>query len=306
MRRIAYFQFLSPIGKILFLLSLIMLIGLATALTGLLIGEWFLDVSMTELADTLTDPQTREHILFGKFYQVINQFGVFIIPVLIYTYFVSSSTTKYLKLGKAKLISFLIAGLTVYTILPFINFVSNLNEQMVFPEALSGIEEWMKSKELQASVLTENFLKTSTIAGLMLNIFIVALIPAVGEEMLFRGVIQRLIQNMVKNVHWAVIISALIFSAFHLQFYGFLPRFALGVMLGYLFVITGSLWVPIFVHFLNNISSVIVYFLHYNGYIKTPMEDFGSTSSPAYIVGSLLITVWLLVIMYRKAGSGRA
>jgi hypothetical protein len=259
---------------------------------------------MLEMADTIVNPQSRSDILFVKFYQLLNQFGVFIIPVLLFSYFVSSSTPKYLQLRNPKLISLLVGGLMVYTILPFLNFISGLNEQMEFPQFLSGIEEWMKSKEAQATMLTENFLKTSTLMGLMLNILIVAVVPAFGEEFLFRGVIQRLTQEMTKSVHWGVFISALIFSAFHLQFYGFLPRFILGVMLGYLFVFTGSLWVPIFVHFINNISSVIVFFLHYNGYITIPMDDFGSTSSPVYITGSLLITVWLMIIIYRKEGSG--
>ncbi|HEY9113590.1 MAG TPA: CPBP family intramembrane glutamic endopeptidase [Bacteroidales bacterium] len=304
--RIAYFESIPPIGKLLFLLILIMLIGLATALSGLLIGEWVLGIDMIRLAEVLADPQTRTDINFGKFYQLINQFGVFIFPVLVYNFFVSTSTREYLQLKSPRLISILVSCVMVFSILPFLNYLSNLNAQMVLPEFLSGIEDWMKSKEAQASLLTENFLKTSTLSGLFLNIVIVALIPAFGEEMLFRGVIQKLMLQMTKNIHWAVIISALVFSAFHIQFYGFLPRFLLGLLLGYLFIFTGSLWVPIIVHFVNNLASVIVYFLHYNGYLTVSMENFGSTPNPVYIIGSLLITVWLLTIVYHKEGKGIA
>jgi len=302
--RIAYFESISPGGKLLFLLVLVMLIGLATALTGLLVGEWVMGVDMIRLAEVLSYPQTSAEINFGKFYQLINQFGVFIFPVLVYGYFVSSSTKNYLLLRKPKLISILVSSVMVFSILPFLNFLSNFNADMVLPDYFSGIEEWMKSKEMQATSLTENFLRTSTISGLLLNILIVAVIPAFGEELLFRGVIQRLLQEMTKNIHWAVIISALVFSAFHIQFYGFLPRFLLGLMLGYIFVYTGSLWVPIIVHFVNNLASVLVYFLHYNGYLKISMENFGATPNPVYIIGSLLITVWLLTIVYHKEGSG--
>jgi membrane protease YdiL (CAAX protease family) len=300
--RVAYFESTKPAGKLLFLLILIMLIGIATALAGLLIGEWVLGVDMVRLAEVLADPQTRSEINFGKFYQLINQFGVFIFPVLVYAFFVSSSTTNYLRFKKPKLISILVSTVMVFSILPFINYLSNLNEQMVLPDFLSGIEDWMKSKEMQASLLTENFLKTSTLNGLFLNIVIVALIPAFGEEMLFRGVIQRLMHEITKNIHWAVIISALVFSAFHIQFYGFLPRFLLGLMLGYLYVFTGSLWVPIIVHFVNNLASVVVYYLHYNGYLKISMDNFGATPNPVYIIGSLMITLWLLIIIYHKEG----
>jgi len=300
--RIAYFKSISPVGKLLFLLVLVLLLGLATALTGLLIGEWFLKVDMVRLAEILADPQSRSDIHFGKFYQLINQFGVFIFPVLIYSFFVSTSTTEYLKFKQPRPILIFISILTVFSILPFINYLSSINEQMVLPQFLSGVEEWMKSKEMQASLLTENFLKTSTFSGLIVNILIVALLPAFGEEMLFRGVVQRLMQEITKNVHWAVIISALIFSAFHIQFYGFLPRFLLGLMLGYIFVFTGNLWIPIIVHFVNNLASVLIYFLHYNGYLKISMDNFGATPNPVYIIGSLLITIWLLTIVYQKAG----
>lgn len=301
--RIAYFKSISPVGKLLFLLALVFILGLATALAGLLFGEWFLKVDMMQLAGILANPQSKSDINFGKFYQLINQFGVFIFPVLIYTFFVSTSTTAYLKLKKPKLIIVFITILMVFSILPFINYLSSINEKMVLPEFLSGIENWMKSKELQATLLTENFLKTSTISGLLLNIIIVALLPAFGEEMLFRGVIQRLMQEITKSIHWAVILSALLFSAFHLQFYGFLPRFLLGLMLGYIFVYTGNLWVPIIVHFVNNFASVIVYFLHYNGYLKISMDNFGATPNPVYIIGSLLITIWLLTFVYHKEGA---
>lgn len=300
--RIAYFESTKPAGKLIFLLILVMLIGFATALTGLLIGEWLLGQDMLRLAETLADPQTKADINFSKFYQLINQFGVFIFPVLIYSYFVSPSTIKYLQLKKPKLISLLVSSVLVFSILPFINYLSSLNDQMVLPGFMVTIEDWMKSKEMQASLLTENFLKTSTLRGLLLNIVIVAIIPAFGEEMLFRGGIQRLVFEMTKNIHWAVIISAVVFSAFHVQFYGFLPRFMLGLMLGYLFVFTGSLWVPIFVHFVNNAASVLVYYLHYNGFLKVSMDNFGATPNPVYIIGSLLITIWLMTIIYHKEG----
>jgi uncharacterized protein len=304
MMRIAYFKSVSPGGKLLFLLILIMLLGIATALSGLLIGEWLLGIDMVKLAEVLADPQSKVEVNFGKLYQLINQFGIFIFPVLIYGFFVSSSTHDYLKLRKPNLISVLVSALIVFSILPFINYLSSVNESMVLPTFLSGIEEWMKSKEIQASLLTENFLKTSTYRGLLLNILIVAILPAIGEEFLFRGVIQKLMQEITNNIHWAVIISAIVFSAFHIQFYGFLPRFMLGLILGYLFVFTGSLWVPIIAHFINNLASVLVYFLHYNGFLKISMENFGATSNPVYIIGSLLITIWLLGIIYSKEGVG--
>ena len=163
----------------------------------------------------------------------------------------------------------------------------------------------MKSKELQAKILTEAFLDGDTITGLLVNIIIVAVLPAIGEELLFRGVLIRLFDQMVKNIHIAVLISSVIFSAIHLQFYGFLPRLMLGMLLGYMFVFTRSLWVPIIVHFVNNAASAIVYFLYNNGTSKIPMEEFGASSNVVYVIGSLLITLWLMTVIYQKEDANR-
>ncbi len=90
-----------------------------------------------------------------------------------------------------------------------------------------------------------------------------------------------------------------------MQFYGFLPRLMLGLVLGYLFIFTNNLWVPIFAHFVNNASSAIIYYLHQNNYIKISMDNFGTTTNSVYVIGSLLITVWLLMIVYQKEGINR-
>ncbi len=303
MKRIAYLENTSAFGKLLLLFGLVLIFSILTVLSGLLIGKLYLGVSLAELASLISNPETDESIGFIKFYQLLNQIGIFILPVAAYSLFVSTSPDNYLKLDrKPTALSFLIAGLVVYAILPFLNYVAELNQNIVLPEAFWGIEQWMKAKELQAAELTKVFLRTETIGGLSLNLFIVALIPAIGEELLFRGVLLRLLKEMTNSVHLAVIISALLFSAIHLQFYGFFPRFLLGLILGYSFVFTQNLWVPIFLHFINNASSVIIYYLHYNGFIKINMENFGASPNPVFIIGSLLATIWLMIILYQKEG----
>ncbi len=303
MKRIAYLENTSPFGKLLLLIGLILLFSVLTALSGLLIGKLFFGTDFIELSSIIANPSTPEAIGFVKFFQVINQIGIFILPVGAYSLFVSTSADNYLKLDhKPTAVSLLIVGLMVYSILPFLNYMAEFNQNIVLPEAFWGIEQWMKEKELQAAHLTEIFLKTDSIGGLSINLFIVALIPAIGEELLFRGVLLRLLKEMTKSIHLAVIISALLFSAIHLQFYGFLPRFLLGLILGYSFVFTRNLWVPIFLHFVNNASSVIIYYLHYNGFIKISMENFGASPNPVFIIGSLLATLWLMIMLRQKEG----
>jgi len=306
MKRTAFFSSLSPISKLLLLLGIVFVLAISTALTGLVAGMYIFNVQISELSGYISNPDSPEAISFLKFYQVINQIGTFILPALLFAFLVSDSTYKYLSLNNTpKLISILVGGLIIYTVLPFNNYLDEINRNMSLPDIFSGMEDWMKEKENQARYLTEMILKTNSISGLLINILIVALIPAIGEELIFRGLLLKLLNNLIKNIHVAVILSAVLFSAIHLQFYGFLPRLMLGIILGYLFVFTGNLWVPILVHFLNNASSAIVYYLHDNGYIKISMEDFGASQNTVYIIGSLLITLWLLTIIYQKEGSDR-
>lgn len=304
MKRISYLEKLSPWGKLILLLVLILLSALVSALLGMLIGKVFFGLEISTMSHIFTNPETAQQILFIKLYQFINQIGVFIIPVFIFSFLVSSNSFSYLNINKPpNTTNVLIMGVVVFSYLPFLNYLGDLNQSMTLPEALSWVESWMLDKEIQAKQLTETFLKTNSIGGLAVNLILVSLIPAIGEELLFRGLFLKLFKRITASSHWAVIISAFIFAAIHMQFYGFLPRFFLGLVLGYSFLITQNLWMPIFIHLLNNAASVVVYFLHYNGYLKIPMEDFGSVQSPVYIIGSLLITVWLMVIVYRREGN---
>jgi len=293
-------------GKLLLLLGIILIMTIVSALGGMVAGSFLFDASLSELATFISNPTGSKAIGFLKFYQVVNQIGMFVVPALLFAFFVSDDSIKYLYLKTApRLISMLVGGLVIYTVLPFNGFVQEFNTNMNLPEFMSGIEEWMRAKEEQAKILTEAFLVTDSITGLLVNLIIVAVIPAIGEELIFRGILIKLLNQLVKNIHLAVLLSAIIFSAIHLQFYGFFPRIILGMLLGYMFVYTRNLWVPIFVHFINNASSAIIYYLHENGHIKIAMEDFGTTQNVVYIIGSLLISLWLMSIIYQKEGADR-
>jgi hypothetical protein len=301
MSRTAFFEPISPWGKLLLIFGLIILFSIFSGFGGLIIGKFYLDTDLNSLAGLLSNPHGDKVVGFTRFYQLLNQIGIFILPVFVFSFLVSKSSMTYLRLDKKPLmVSVLISIGIVFIILPFINYVTQLNSEISFPDSMAAIENWMVEKEEQARLLSEAFLQTSTIWGLIVNIFIVALVAAIGEELLFRGVILRLMDDIFKNIHLAIIVSSIIFSLFHLQFFGFFPRVVLGMILGYLYVFTRSLWVPIIYHFVNNAASVIIYFLYYNNMIGTNAEDFGSTSSIVYIIGSLLISVWLIIIIRQK------
>jgi len=152
-----------------------------------------------------------------------------------------------------------------------------------------------------AKVMIEKFMKVDSFGGLMFNIFMIAVLPALGEELMFRGVIQRIFSNWTKNYHWGIWITAFLFSAMHMQFYGFLPRMALGAMFGYLLVWTGTMWVPILAHFVNNLMGVLGYYLIDKGVISKDIEEWGTgTEQIPLVIFSLATVGFLLFLIYRS------
>ena len=141
---------------------------------------------------------------------------------------------------------------------PMIDALSAWNQGLHFPESMIAIEQWMIDSERQAAQMTRQMLEVSSWSSFLMNILVIAILAGIGEELLFRGVLQRIFIEWTKSIHIGVLLTALIFSAIHFQFFGFIPRFVLGALLGYLFVWSKSLWVPILAHTLNNALVIIL------------------------------------------------
>jgi len=134
----------------------------------------------------------------------------------------------------------------------------------------------------------------------------VAILPALGEELVFRGVLLRHFREWTKNIHVAIFITAFLFSSVHMQFYGFLPRFLMGVLFGYMLYWSGSIWVPIMAHFINNAAAIVVAFLSTRYFPEADFNTFGSSSNPWIIAGSVIIIgliVWFLWLKRAKTQS---
>jgi len=248
------------------------------------------------LSSDYSDPQT---IVALKYFQIVNQVGVFIAPAVIFVILTDDYFSRYLNLDKRIGRLCIIFGFMLLLVsMPFINWLVQINNEIHLPSYLARIEKWMRNSEDTAQKLTDAFLYTATWGGFMVNLLMIAVLAAVGEELIFRGILVRLFREWTGNVHLAVIIPALLFSALHLQFYGFFGRLVLGIILGYLFVWSGSLWVPIIIHFLNNAMAVIVSFLDKRGMIHTNLETFGSSQNNMVIAGSFLLTVFSMSIIY--------
>ena len=239
-----------------------------------------------------------------KIGQGINSIFLFIVPPIVY-YYLTRKEHQMQELGFRSLTPpwwlILIGAALMFVSLPVTNQLTTWNENMSFGKGLTWLEDWIKSLEETAKAATEKMLNVNTIGGLLLNIVVVALIPAVGEEMTFRGVLQQALTRKMKNPHVAIILSAAIFSFIHFQFYGFLPRLFLGLLLGYMFYITGSLWTGMLMHFLNNGTAVVLYFLNNRGVIHVDVDHFGALDNTWLVAASILVTIGLIVWSWWKA-----
>ena len=144
-------------------------------------------------------------------------------------------------------------------------------------------------------------MKVGSYKGFLYNVVLMAIIPAIGEELLFRGVLMRQFKNWLKNIHWAIIITAFLFSALHMQFYGFIPRMLLGVLFGYLVWWSGSLWTSMLAHFINNLMAVIFYYLYNKQLISKSVDSFGATSATfVWAILSAIVVSGIIYIFYKK------
>jgi uncharacterized protein len=176
----------------------------------------------------------------------------------------------------------------------FIEWNSNFD----FPEFANGFERWARDREDAATVFTEFLTQFDSPAQLFIAIIVIAVLPAIGEEVVFRGMIQNELYRGTRNMHLSIWISAILFSAMHFQFFGFVPRVLLGALFGYLYYWSGSLMMAIVAHFVNNGISVIAMYFYQKGAFEFDLES--AESAPAnVVVFSTLVTAGLLFYFYK-------
>lgn len=258
---------------------------------------------------------TRQDVDALKILQALQTTFVFILPCLLCACLWDSQPIRYLQLDKPVKIfpACWVVGVMLLAI-PAINLLSWCNQQITLPSFLSDLEMWMQAQEDNAAALTERFIKADTLGVLALNLLLMALLPAIGEELCFRGVIQKLLQPMNtaslngqvsnKAIHISVWVSAILFSAMHLQFYGFIPRMLLGSFFGYLLVWSGCLWLPVLAHFTNNAVVILFYNLYYmRGLSADDIDTFGTGSTLWAGCLSVILTlsgIWILYRFYHR------
>lgn len=228
-------------------------------------GSLVLGKDMSEILSIQPGANSDEGFIL-KYLQVSQQVALFIIPAIVIAMLLRQGNKSFLKTDRfpGSIPLFMVIMLAIL-ILPVTIYTGMLNSRMTLPGWLSGVENWMRTKENTASDLTGLLIKSRGIGDLMINISILAVIPSVAEELIFRGILQQILCRIFKSGHIAICITAIFFSAVHLQFYGFLPRLILGLSFGYLFFWSGNLWIAVVAHFINNAIPVMMsYFIRWN------------------------------------------
>lgn len=228
--------------------------------------------------------------------QISSQIGLFLLPPFLFIRFHRIATGQHPEWypKKATLFAVLLTLPLVVLSLPLISWLTDLNMRIPLPEQLIRAEE-------DAGALTQLFFTHQTPGRFLINLVMIAVIPALGEEFFFRGVLQQQLRTGLRNPHLAVFITAIVFSFFHFQFQGFIPRMFLGLLFGYLMVWSGSVWLPVAAHFINNGSAVVVEYLSQLGIIRHGYQDFGQHTGVWQVALSILLTI-LICMLIRQSG----
>lgn len=235
---------------------------------------------------------------------------IFILPAVVSALLISPYAARFLGVDRGFDIRLLLlAVVTMMVSVPAMNALVELNDGMVLPSALSGLEKWMREAEEQARASVETLLGGPGFGSLAVNLLIVGVLAGLSEEIFFRGALQRILLSCKVGHHVAIWATAFVFSAFHMQFFGFFPRLILGAYFGYLFYWSKSLWLPVVMHAFNN--SLVVYAMWREKSESLPagsgsINDWGA-DSPVLIVLSVILTavgVWFLSTEAKRLGDG--
>lgn len=198
-------------------------------------------------------------------------------------------------------ILYILVILAWVSLLPVVNYTAYINEQMTFPESLHELEKYMKDMENLAKGLTIDLLKTDSPLIFLVNLIVIALVPAIGEEMTFRGALQKTLHKKM-SPYLAIIITSVIFSAMHMQFYGFVPRLILSIFLGMLYYFGGSIKLNVLAHFCNNAIAVFAFYICTVAGVNiddAPTETLGKENVVSVII-AVLIFAGIMWVIYKE------
>lgn len=271
------------------LLYFIICIILGLLLSNLLLMGILL-IKGSNLEELLTDSNALVHSLSSHellISQMCSQVFSLIIPAYIY-YKLNSNTSYTLNRNVFHPEILFIVFILFVSSMPLVALSAYLNQFI-------PLSDWMTNTEDQMNVLIEKMLNLQSLEDLLIAIIVIGIIPAIGEEWVFRGIVQNQLVRWIKNPWLGLVLASLFFSAIHMQFQGFLPRFFLGLILGYIYLRTGNLWYSILLHFFNNGFQVLGVYFYKEEMLKQIQNDIELPGIPGIVVSCLSFP---LIIFY--------
>lgn len=286
------FRSMNPVLKALFFLCLLVVCMTLSFGIGIAACSAIYGLSAEQIANASNQLDLPNRLEVVGLLNIINQIGTFLGGTALFVlFFGKESVLGLLSRGKISPLIWL-APVALLTALPLVEASYLINVALI-PEG-SWLETVFKPLEEMAEMMTERLLVMDTPADLEVNILFIALLPAIAEEFAFRGVLQPQLAKATGNIHVGIWLSALVFSAIHAQFYGFLPRMVLGALLGYLLIHSGSIWAAVLAHFSNNALLVIGSYFQQRELLE--MDGLESTSTE--ILPLLVMSVIFVGIMW--------
>ena len=269
----------AGILSLLFLLSIVLHVLIFIVIAFLFEGN----ISLIKNQD-LTSQTTVNYL---KLIQLLTGSALFIAPMLFYAYLIDFD----LRFKVISRQSIILVITIMMLVTPFVGLLLEWNMKINFPDWLLGFD---KNSEL----IIEAFLQMNSFWDLLYTLLVIAVVPAIWEELIFRGYLQKITASWLKNPHVSILIIAFLFSVIHLHFQGIIPRFFLGALLGYLYYWSSNLWLPILAHFVNNAQAIIFSYPLF----KTKTEFLFSEHNTDPMIGlfSFFAVGLLLFLLYKN------
>lgn len=279
-------------------IQLLLFIGMAFGIlmTFSLIGSWILSgitgKSLFEMNNPAAwDPKDPNMLTLIRGMLLIQFLGMFLIPSLIFAYFSDPKPMNYIGLKPpSKAIYWGLGILVMLVAVPMVEYIGLVNRDLPFPVET---RKWMQSMEDEAARTLQVMLGRTTLVDLMLNVVFIAAFAGIGEELFFRGIIQRLFIRATRSPWMGIVIAAFLFSFFHFQFFGFIPRFLLGILLGAIYWYSGSIWPAIIAHFVYD--AFFITLAYFNPELVTNTD--ASLVDKSYLAGAALVSTALVVLI---------
>jgi uncharacterized protein len=291
----------SPFLRLLFALFIWVVAAAILLFISEQIAVVFFKTSLFRI-DLFEMEKNPQALLLFKITTLVQSIAVFAVPPFFIAWFFSDRTTGYLSMKKSvSSWNYLWGAIIIIACIPLINFLDEINKMVHLPSLFGKVESGMNETESMIEKIYGLFSKAPTLRIFLFNMIVMAVVPAFGEELMFRGVLQRMLSDFFSNRHFGVIVCAFIFGAVHSQAHSILPRFMLGLVLGYSMLWSGSIWVSMLMHFVNNLMNIGYSLMQERGCVGNELEQIGKIHEQVWMTGvSIILLGVLLWLIYKK------